>query len=44
MNQILLDRDVKAFYEWLLDNFGDEADLDGVAKLRAHLIEDDGQL
>ena len=41
VNMILLDHDVKAFYDWLLDNFGDEADHDSVAKLRAQLIDDD---
>lgn len=41
VNLILLDHDVKSFYVWLLDNFGDEADPDSVDRLRAQLSEDD---
>jgi hypothetical protein len=41
VNMILLDHDVKGFYDWLLEYFGDEADPDSVAKLRAQLIDDD---
>jgi hypothetical protein len=41
INMILLDRDVKAFYERLLERFGDEADPASVARLRAEMNEDE---
>lgn len=44
VNMILLDEDVRVFYDWLLDNFGDEADPDNVAKLRTQLIDDEEPL
>lgn len=38
---IISDYDVKAFYEGLLQDYGDQADPESVARLRAQLIEDE---